>query len=129
MDGYYSVPMVIRGDPVWNVEVGNHRIELLTHVIKSLLTIIPNERGFSISEEPPNYVAEPSHLLHSPPFLTDKIFLHAPPCITHHASHDYFTQLRNHRHRRRRHRLRCCLCPSQSRQIGPAAARTRPGCG
>ena len=42
-------------------------MELLAHIIKSLLTIIPNERGFRMQEEPVEYVAEPLHLLDNPP--------------------------------------------------------------
>src|SRR5262245_25180856 len=56
-DWYY------KGRHVLGEKVANHRMELLTHIIKSLLTIIPNERGFSLREEPSDYVAEPSHLL------------------------------------------------------------------
>jgi len=47
--------------------VANHRMELHTHVIKSLLTIIPNERGSKIQEEPAEYIADPLHLLDNPP--------------------------------------------------------------
>ena len=48
-------------------KVSIHRMELLTHIIKSLLTIIPNERGFSIREESSEYTAVPLHLVDDPP--------------------------------------------------------------
>ncbi len=48
-----------------------HRMELLTRIIKSLLTIIPNERGFSIREESPSYEAWPLDVLDNPPLPVD----------------------------------------------------------
>ncbi len=64
-DWYY------KGRPVLGDEVANHRMELLTQIIKSLLTIIPNERGFSIREDSLDYLAEPSYLLSDPSRATD----------------------------------------------------------
>src|SRR5437867_4320860 len=49
-DWYY------KGRHVLGEKVANHRIELLTQIIKSLLTIIPNERGFCIREELADYL-------------------------------------------------------------------------
>lgn len=40
---------------VLGTEVVNHRLELLTHVIKQLLVIIPAQRGYRIAEENPIY--------------------------------------------------------------------------
>ena len=60
-DWYY------KGRHVLGEHVATHRMELHTQVIKSLLTIIPKERGFSIREEAADYVAEPLHLLDNPP--------------------------------------------------------------
>jgi four helix bundle protein len=60
-----------KGRHVLGEAVASHRMELLTHIIKSLLTIIPNERGFSIREESPAYVASPLHLLDNPPLPAD----------------------------------------------------------
>ena len=60
-DWYYKGRHVLGG------KVAENRMELLTHIIKSLLTIIPNERGFRMQEEPVEYVAEPLHLLDNPP--------------------------------------------------------------
>ena len=80
-----SVPDVIKGDPVWKVEA--YRLALFAgdlawvdvtklvrdkrtismEVIKSLLTIIPNERGFSIREESATYLTVSSPLLDDVP--------------------------------------------------------------
>ena len=81
-DWYY------KGRHVLGVEVTDHRMELLTQIIKSLLTIIPNERGFKLQEETAPYSAELSRLLDEPPML-DAEHPHAPrttdPPLTHHA--------------------------------------------
>lgn len=60
-DWYY------KGRHVLGERVASHRMELLTHIIKSLLKIIPNERGFGLREDSLDYFAEPSHLLNDPP--------------------------------------------------------------
>jgi hypothetical protein len=38
--------------------VASHRIQLLTKIIRLLLTIIPAERGYKLCEEPAPYVPE-----------------------------------------------------------------------
>jgi four helix bundle protein len=38
--------------------VALHRIRLLTHIVRQLLTIIPTERGSYLREEPPQYQGE-----------------------------------------------------------------------
>lgn len=48
-------------------KVSQHRMELLTHIIKSLLAIIPNERGYSIREETSEYTVVPQSLVEHPP--------------------------------------------------------------
>jgi four helix bundle protein len=64
-DWYFKGRYVL-GEPV-----ANHRVEPLTCIIKSLLTIISNERGFSIREESSDYEAWPLHQLDNPPLATD----------------------------------------------------------
>ena len=43
--------------------VVTHRLELLTQIIRLLLTIIPAERGYRLSEERPAYETMPGDLL------------------------------------------------------------------
>lgn len=59
-----------KGRHILGEAVATHRMELLTQIIRSLLTIIPNERGYSMKEEPGLYHAYPRHLLDSPPLPT-----------------------------------------------------------
>ena len=47
--------MVRQGRHVLTPEVSMHRIKLLTRVARLLLTMIPAERGYKISEEPARY--------------------------------------------------------------------------
>ena len=47
--------------------VAGHRIELLTQIIRLLLTTIPAERGSKMKEEPAPYDALPITLLDDPP--------------------------------------------------------------
>jgi len=76
-DWYY------KGRHVLGVEVTDHRMELLKRIIKSLLTIIPNERGYKMREDESPYSADLSHLLDNPP-MSDAEQPHAPR-TTHHA--------------------------------------------
>ena len=71
-DWYY------KGRHVLGPQVVEHRMDLHTQIIKSLLTIIPNERGFKLQEQTTPYIAVPSHLLDNPPMS------HAPR-TTHHS--------------------------------------------
>ena len=48
-------------------EVAPHRIELMTQIVRSLLTIIPAERGFKMKDEAPPYEVVPRELLDAPP--------------------------------------------------------------
>ena len=77
-DWYY------KGRHVLGVEVTGHRMEWLTRIIKSLLTIIPNERGYKMREDESPYSADLSHLLDNPP-MSDAEQPHAPR-TTHHVS-------------------------------------------
>ncbi|MDT8391927.1 MAG: four helix bundle protein [Lentisphaeria bacterium] len=62
-----------KGRHILKPEVVQHRIGLLTHVIKLLLTMIPDQRGTEIREEQMNYIADgPQALLTEIPFLEDK---------------------------------------------------------
>lgn len=61
-DWYY------KGRHVLGSQVVKHRMDLHTQIIKSLLTIIPNERGFKLQEEATPYIATSSALLDNPPF-------------------------------------------------------------
>jgi len=45
------------GRHVLGEQVANHRMQLLTHIIRHLLNIIPVERGYRLQEEPEPYVA------------------------------------------------------------------------
>lgn len=49
----------IQSHHVLGDDVVNHRLGLLTHVIKQLIVIIPTQRGHRISEESPIYETNP----------------------------------------------------------------------
>ena|SRR5881628_1992343 len=89
-----AVPSAIRDDPVWRVEVTEHRMELLTRIIKSLLTIIPNERGYKMREDESPYSADLSHLLDNPP-MSDAEQPHVPR-TTHHVSSSHAPRTTHH---------------------------------
>jgi four helix bundle protein len=78
-DWYYKGRHVLGGS------VAGHRMELLTQIIKSLLTIIPNERGFRMQEDPVEYVADPLYRLDAVPLPDGTPEFHAPR-TTHHDS-------------------------------------------
>ncbi len=88
-DWYY------KGRHVLGVEVTGHRMELLTRIIKSLLTIIPNERGYKMREDDSPYSADLPHLLDDPPMseaeqphvsrTTHHVSSSHAPRTTHHA--------------------------------------------
>ncbi len=44
-----------------------HRLDLLTHVIRQLLAIVPARRGYGVREEEAEYEAMPRDLLDHPP--------------------------------------------------------------
>jgi len=44
-----------KGRHVLGEQVPSHRIRLLTHVVKLLLTMVPDQRGQTLREEPPSY--------------------------------------------------------------------------
>ena len=44
-----------KGRHVLGQQVASHRIQLLTHVIKLLLTMVPHQRGQTMHEQPPSY--------------------------------------------------------------------------
>ena len=52
-------------------------------MIKSLITILPNERGYKLSEEASPYSTDLAHVVDNPP-MSDAEQSHAPR-ITHHA--------------------------------------------
>ena len=47
--------------------VTTHRIQLLTSIIRLLLTIIPAERGYKLAEEQTDYRASKAELFNNPP--------------------------------------------------------------
>jgi len=49
-DWYYKSHHILKE------EVVNHRLSLLTHIIKLLLTMIPQQRGKTLKEEPAPYI-------------------------------------------------------------------------
>ena len=53
-----------KGCHVLGPEVSGHRLQLLTHIVKLLLTMIPNQRGQVLREDSPPYhtAAEPPSL-------------------------------------------------------------------
>ena len=60
-DWYY------KGRHILGESVASHRINLITQVIRLLLTIIPAQRGATLKEEPAAYTAVPSDLLANVP--------------------------------------------------------------
>jgi len=72
-----------KGRHVLGAEVTDHRMELLTQIIQSLLTIIPNERGFRMCEDESVYKVDLSRLLDNPP-MSGVNQPHAPR-LTHHV--------------------------------------------
>ena len=46
-----------KGRPALGENVAIHRIQLLTHIVRHLLNIIPAERGYALHEAPPPYLA------------------------------------------------------------------------
>jgi four helix bundle protein len=78
-DWYY------KGRHVLGETVANHRMELHTQIIKSLLTIIPNERGYRMREEGSPYSAGSLHLLDNPPMPDSEHTSHAQR-TTHHVA-------------------------------------------
>src|SRR5438093_10349550 len=75
-DWYY------KGRYVLGVEVTDNRMELLTQIIKSLLTIIANERGYKMRADESPYSANLSHLLDDPP-IPDADQPHVPRTTSH----------------------------------------------
>ncbi len=66
-----------KGQHVLGETVALHRIQLLTHIVRHLLNIIPAERGYALREEPPPYPAGDSltdldALLTDIPLSTDR---------------------------------------------------------
>ena len=47
--------------------VVEHRLRLLTDIVRLLLTMIPAERGYKLTEDRTAYEIEPSNLLTDPP--------------------------------------------------------------
>ena len=47
--------------------VADHRMGLMTQIIRLLLAIIPAQRGNKLEEEPVTYNSTPNELLHHPP--------------------------------------------------------------
>ncbi|MEQ2005236.1 MAG: four helix bundle protein [Limisphaerales bacterium] len=67
--------------------VATHRMELLTQIIRLLLTIIPAERGYAMKEDSAGYSAVPRMLLDSPP-LPDSALSPAAQHATRNTQHD-----------------------------------------
>jgi len=55
------------GRHVLTERVASHRIRLLTHIIRLFLRIIPNERGYKLQEEAPDYGIDIADLLNNIP--------------------------------------------------------------
>jgi four helix bundle protein len=55
------------GRHVLGTKVADHRMKLLTEIIRLLLTMIPNERGYAMREDPPPYQPSLAELLDHPP--------------------------------------------------------------
>jgi len=56
-----------QGRHVLSETIAAHRIELLTRIIRLLLTIIPAERGYKLREEQASYDTGLADLLNNPP--------------------------------------------------------------
>ena len=54
---------------IFGEKVVTHRMKLLTEIIRLLLTMIPNERGYKMQEEPVAYTSIPKDLLDNPPAI------------------------------------------------------------
>ncbi len=53
---------------ILGMAVAQHRIQLLTKIVRLLMTIIPAERGYKIKEDDPEYLLdETANLLDDPP--------------------------------------------------------------
>lgn len=52
-----------QGRHVLGEKVANHRIQLLTQIIRLLLAIIPSQRSMKLEEESPAYSCDSSHFL------------------------------------------------------------------
>lgn len=48
-------------------KVAEHRLHLMTQIIRLLLAIIPSERGYRMGEDPTEYTTTQSELLNHPP--------------------------------------------------------------
>jgi four helix bundle protein len=55
------------GRHVLGEKVASHRLKLMTEIIKLLLTMIPNERGYKLQEEPVPYIAAQTELPENAP--------------------------------------------------------------
>ena len=58
-----------QGRHILSETVATHRIQLLTRIIRLLLTVIPTERGYKMREEQATYDVTPTALLDNPPLL------------------------------------------------------------
>lgn len=56
-----------QGRYILSETVAMHRIQLLTRIIRLLLTMIPTERGYKLKEERASYNADLTALLNNPP--------------------------------------------------------------
>jgi four helix bundle protein len=56
-----------QGRHVLSEAVATHRIQLVTQIIRLLLTVIPAERGYKMKEDQAPYDALPAALLDNPP--------------------------------------------------------------
>jgi four helix bundle protein len=57
-----------QGRYILSETVITHRLQLLTKIIRLLLTMIPAERGYKMAEEQSNYSFNSTNLLDNPPF-------------------------------------------------------------
>jgi four helix bundle protein len=55
------------GRHILGEKVADHRMKLHTQIIQLLLTMIPNERGYALREQPPIYQVALAELLNNPP--------------------------------------------------------------
>ena len=62
-----------KGRHVLGVQVTKHRIGLVTQIIRLLLAIVPDQRGYSLHEESPPYHAEPSTQAEEPSTLLENV--------------------------------------------------------
>ena len=67
-----------KGRHVLGETVVSHRLGLLTQIIRLLLTMIPEERGYSLHESMPSYTTDSINSLNSDPITLESLLSNIP---------------------------------------------------